>query len=130
MFAFSSLSPFLFYPNNSLSIISFLLLSQFGKEKSFSLVSIHCHPDFSSSPLFPLLPHDGDISLSRLCFQGVELHRLGQNSPESMGKSLKPSVCFPTHQMETNNAYLIELLWRLNLRVCVSTERMARHGTC
>lgn len=76
------------------------------KRRSFSLVSIHCHLDFSNSPLFPLLPHNGDTSLPGLCFQGVELHRLGQNRAESTDKSLKPSIRFPTHQMETDSVYL------------------------
>lgn len=80
------------------------LPSQLGKESLFPSLPIglrpHCHPDFSNSPFYPLLPHVGDTSLSRLCSQGVELHGPGRKSPGSMDKSLKPSFSFPTCQME------------------------------
>ena len=55
------------------------------KRKSFSLVSIHCDPGFSSSSLFPLLPTMVTV-VSQDCASRV------WNCTET---SLKPSVRFP-----------------------------------
>lgn len=85
----------------TLSQLSLSLFSPIWKRKSFSLVSIHCDPGFSSSPLFPLLPTMVTV-VSQDCASRV------WNCTE---KSLKPSVHFPTRQIETDSAYLTELLW-------------------